>query len=544
MNKLLEKLKSTLLQNGTSKEKVETIIQSILYCKTQKDLRDNYWKTYLHLKRFKGWEITQQILTKTDRKSYSDQEVIDSCNLASSLSELRTKYVNFYVIAVNRKLQDKISVFKNKRQDSHTSSIGEETIRMFLEQIFEKDFEKCRPDFLLGSKGRKLELDGYCEKLNIAFEHNGAHHYRDTGRSCLEEIKNRDSIKEKKCIENGVKLIVIPDIVEYFMLDENKIKKHILNEFNRLNIDIPHLFYVTPLTITSPDSSSWSQESILLELLKHNSYSNFKHNRSAFNSFNRLGFREKIENHFSPNSLISSEELILSILGNLSLSLDFIKKNKLKNKKILLDFKTRNYSDNFVFIQESLHKGEFFDNLNKRVKISTVNEFIENGEIPVFNYLGIRLESVISINKRELDEDLMDLDIFKNISFSKAEKRVLFLIKKCNSNLEIAQILGISEKAVKYQLSSIFKKTNLKNKQELLSKIIPKNYKIREEKITGLGLTTKEKEIIISLKPILSNRDLAKIHNVSEKTIKFHFSSIFKKINCKNKAELFSYLIG
>ena len=54
-----------------------------------------------------------------------------------------------------------------------------------------------------------MELDGYCEELKIAFEYDGEFHYKDIYDDYHNQQK-RDTIKDKLCKEQGIKLIRIP----------------------------------------------------------------------------------------------------------------------------------------------------------------------------------------------------------------------------------------------------------------------------------------------------------------------------------------------
>lgn len=96
-------------------------------------------------------------------------------------------------------------------------------------EIFEQllpghKFPKTNPPFLRG-----LELDGYCKELGIAFEYNGAQHFRvsknliphDT-RGQLRKRMDIDQIKIDLCNENNVRLCVIPYVYNY--LDQNKLE--------------------------------------------------------------------------------------------------------------------------------------------------------------------------------------------------------------------------------------------------------------------------------------------------------------------------------
>ena len=77
-----------------------------------------------------------------------------------------------------------------------------------------------RPLFLRGRNGRRLELDGYCQPLLLAFEYNGPQHYEadhDFNRfndGAFDEQTSRDRQKRAQCKSHGVRLIVVPYTVD------------------------------------------------------------------------------------------------------------------------------------------------------------------------------------------------------------------------------------------------------------------------------------------------------------------------------------------
>jgi glutaredoxin len=105
--------------------------------------------------------------------------------------------------------------------------IQEPRCRIWFENYFQKKFLKIRPKWLKNNTGNRLELDGYCEELKIAFEYNGAQHYEHCTKfhKTVEKFENqqrRDSLKMKLCAEHGVKLIIIPywiKDIEAFLTD-------------------------------------------------------------------------------------------------------------------------------------------------------------------------------------------------------------------------------------------------------------------------------------------------------------------------------------
>jgi len=77
-------------------------------------------------------------------------------------------------------------------------------------------FKKVRPKWLKNPEtGRSLEIDIFCEELNIGCEFNSAlHYYYDKHIHKTEEafhkMLERDRLKARLCVERGVDLIIIP----------------------------------------------------------------------------------------------------------------------------------------------------------------------------------------------------------------------------------------------------------------------------------------------------------------------------------------------
>jgi len=97
-------------------------------------------------------------------------------------------------------------------------SLCERTCRKIFEYIFKKPFSKSR-HLKNPETNRGLELDGYNEELKIAFEYNGAQHYRKIDYWQTDETfkdqQNRDILTQKLCKENNIKLVIIPYTVKY-----------------------------------------------------------------------------------------------------------------------------------------------------------------------------------------------------------------------------------------------------------------------------------------------------------------------------------------
>lgn len=101
---------------------------------------------------------------------------------------------------------------------------GEEICRIYFEASFGKPFPKSRPPFLYTGPRGNLELDGYCEELQLAFEHHGLQHYRRVRRfqpteQDFIEQQQRDAAKLAACHAARVTVVEIPAIPELTTID-------------------------------------------------------------------------------------------------------------------------------------------------------------------------------------------------------------------------------------------------------------------------------------------------------------------------------------
>lgn len=119
-----------------------------------------------------------------------------------------------------------------------SQGVSERICRAYFESIFDKEFPKRKPNWLISESGGRMELDGFCEELGLAFEYNGEYHYKNIHFSTidakLERRKRMDKLKLELCKENNVELICIP-----YSINHENIQEYIINSCMRRNIPIP-----------------------------------------------------------------------------------------------------------------------------------------------------------------------------------------------------------------------------------------------------------------------------------------------------------------
>lgn len=133
---------------------------------------------------------------------------------------------------------------------------SENECRRVLQNIFiGYKFPNVRPEFMENNKTkRRLELDCYNEKLNLALEYNGKQHYKyvpifhGSDRNAYKSQKDRDELKKAICTLRNITLIVVPytvpfkDIERYIVNNVKKFiaKKYIREEIKLKDINLSH----------------------------------------------------------------------------------------------------------------------------------------------------------------------------------------------------------------------------------------------------------------------------------------------------------------
>ena len=118
------------------------------------------------------------------------------------------------------------------------SGVSEEVCRVTFEQVFGERFIKVKPSWLRNTKGNLMELDGYSEKLKIAFEYQGAQHFRvlkvyTKSDEALTKRIDDDLLKQTICKANGVNLFILDETMPY-----DSFAKEIKKQSRSFGIDI------------------------------------------------------------------------------------------------------------------------------------------------------------------------------------------------------------------------------------------------------------------------------------------------------------------
>lgn len=113
----------------------------------------------------------------------------------------------------------------------------EDIIRRYFELLLNKKFIKTKPDWLINPKtNKRLELDGYCEELNLAFEYNGRQHYEAVEywhrNQNLTDTQQHDKIKIEECKKRNINLIIISYDEINYKTNNATIEKIIMEKLN------------------------------------------------------------------------------------------------------------------------------------------------------------------------------------------------------------------------------------------------------------------------------------------------------------------------
>jgi hypothetical protein len=136
-----------------------------------------------------------------------------------------------------------LSTMSKIKRKKGGDSKGETECRRVLQKIFNRPFNKIRPNFLRNdiTDGNNLEIDCYDDNLKIGVEYNGSQHYNyipffHKTKDAFYNQKYRDDIKRRLCRKNGILLIEVPytvpnEKIESFLVKELKKYKKIPVKF-------------------------------------------------------------------------------------------------------------------------------------------------------------------------------------------------------------------------------------------------------------------------------------------------------------------------
>lgn len=144
-----------------------------------------------------------------------------------------------------------------------SASRSERIVRAYFEQMFGHPFPRVRPDWLRNTTGYRLELDGYCEPLSLAFEHQGGHHYREVksfASHTLAAIRARDARKRRVCKARGVTLIEIPELISGVPIED--LQGFIVDACRRLGVSLPRGAGSRTISLTPVYTSSADDEAL------------------------------------------------------------------------------------------------------------------------------------------------------------------------------------------------------------------------------------------------------------------------------------------
>ena len=124
------------------------------------------------------------------------------------------------------------------------NNLSENICRAIFESAYGEQFPNKYPgSWLVNSRGNKMQLDGYCSKLNMAFEYHGEQHYKQVGRYPGHNLIQRqidDETKITLCASHGVTLIVIP-FFNLKLLKAGNVVNHISEQCGKHGVDLPEI---------------------------------------------------------------------------------------------------------------------------------------------------------------------------------------------------------------------------------------------------------------------------------------------------------------
>jgi hypothetical protein len=128
----------------------------------------------------------------------------------------------------------------NNYDNSSRDSKFEQCVRRNLREIFNKPFNKARPDFLRNpvTVNFNLELDCFEPQMRLAVEAQGIQHYKYTpyfhkSKEAFQNQQYRDELKRRMCKDNGITLIEVP-----YTVKDDKMRVYLLEKLRAVGYGV------------------------------------------------------------------------------------------------------------------------------------------------------------------------------------------------------------------------------------------------------------------------------------------------------------------
>lgn len=128
---------------------------------------------------------------------------------------------------------------------SNRGLVAQPICKQIFEHLFKDKFIQTKKVLTakILNRNRPFELDGYCEKLKIAFEYQGDRSHWDEKHENYSVVSERDHIKKQVCEQLGITLVQIPAFIDNKYAWSNDyvfehVKNAIINSFNLLGREI------------------------------------------------------------------------------------------------------------------------------------------------------------------------------------------------------------------------------------------------------------------------------------------------------------------
>lgn len=411
-------------QKKTKKEKwTWDKIQKIVLCykgKSKNSLRINNQYIFSWAKRNGKEKDLTDLVNKTcmstfearstAKKIYSDEYIFLEFKKYKSYRDLLVSPDGLRLISLaqRRNIMKKATDHFDKKNIPTNSSIGEESVRFFLNQVFNCEFLKVKHKEIVNPKtGRCLELDGFNEKKLMAFEY-GDHRSFSKNKN-IESTLFKDRIKLRRCKSLGIKLVIVKKDFTKTPNYELELKNILRKEFKRLGIEVPSEFDKTSVVLVT-NLAEESRELIIskIKLVAKSclTIKSFKQSGFYYKSI-KIGFFDEVK-----KIIFENKKEHFNIENVLKIALKYkTKKDFYKNDRLAYNWSKRSEVFSRVCSHMKKQRPPGFWNkeelLDLAYKSKSLKKFRENGgALCAAKRLGVYSEI-----KQKLTSKILNIDV-------------------------------------------------------------------------------------------------------------------------------------